>query len=107
VNSSLTGPFARKMGLKQEELKAAWAGLDPLERPERNAAKPALLLNASWDTVIPRANALKLHEAFPDSRQVWVPGGHYSAILHLLWLPRWISARLRGALGDPEAVKKR
>jgi hypothetical protein len=110
VRSSLTGPFARKMGLQPEALEAAWAGLDPREHPERNAGKKALLVNAVWDTVIPKANALKLKEAFPDARQFWVPGGHYSAILHLIWLPRWISGKMRDALGpespDP-GVKKR
>ena len=49
-------------------------------------------------TVIPRANALRLKEAFPDSRQVWLPLGHYTAILHLVWLPRWVSRRLQEAL---------
>jgi hypothetical protein len=100
VNSSLTGPFARKMGLKPADLKTAWLGLDPLEHPERNAGKPALLVNAGWDTVIPRANAGKLLEAFPAARQVWVPGGHYTAIVHLLWLPGWISGVLKSALAQ-------
>jgi dienelactone hydrolase len=110
INSSLTGPFAVKMGLRAADLKTAWLGLDALEHPERNAGKPVLLVNAGWDTVIPRANALKLRDAFPAARQVWVPGGHYSAIIHLLWLPRWISGVLKDVLspkGDPNAVKKR
>jgi predicted esterase len=94
VGSSLSGPFARKMGIKIEDLRAAWKGIDPLESKERNVGKPALLVNASWDTVIPRANARKLAEAFPDARQVWVPFGHYTAILHVAWLPRWISGHI-------------
>lgn len=101
INSSMTGPFARKMGLGPGELKTAWLGLDPLEHPERNAGKPALLVNARWDTVIPRANARELLTAFPAARQLWVPGGHYTAIIHLLWLPRWVSGVLKEALsGD-------
>jgi dienelactone hydrolase len=113
INSSLTGPFAVKMGLRAADLKAAWQGLDPLEHPERNAGKPVLLVNAGWDTVIPRANAGKLREAFPAARQVWVPGGHYSAIIHLLWLPRWISRTIKEALAPSasgaviSSVKKR
>lgn len=101
LNGSLTGPFARKMGLKPDDLTEAWAGLDPRERKAANAAKPALLVNARWDTVIPAANARKLAEAFPAARQVWVPGGHYTAILHMVWMPAWVSARLKEALGDP------
>jgi hypothetical protein len=104
INSSLTGPFAARMGLRADDLRRAWAGLDPLEHPEWNAGKPALLVNAGWDTVIPRANAVKLREAFPAARQVWVPGGHYSAIIHLLWLPQWVSGVLTEALkGGPGA----
>lgn len=98
LNGSLSGPFARKMGLKPEELRAAWTGLDSLDYKSANVGKKALLVNASWDRVIPRANALSLKEAFPDSRQVWVPLGHYSAILHLVWLPRWVSNRIQEAL---------
>lgn len=101
INSSLTGPFARKMGIGLKDLKAAWAGLDPSDHPERNAGKPALLVNAGWDTVIPRANAARLRAAFPAARQVWVPGGHYTAIVHLLWLPGWTSGVLKEALKTP------
>lgn len=98
LNGSLSGPFARKMGLKPEELRAAWIGLDPLDYRAANAGKKALLINVNSDTVIPKANALSLKEAFPDSRQVWLPLGHYTAIVHLIWLPRWVSGRLREAL---------
>ncbi len=98
LNGSLSGPFAKKMGLKAEDLRSAWAGLDPLDYKSANAGKRALLINARSDTVIPRTNALLLKEAFPDSRQVWLPLGHYTAILHLLWLPRWVSRRLQEAL---------
>ena len=93
-NGSLSGPFARKMGISSEALKAAWVGLDPLEYRDRNAGKPAFLINVRSDTVIPRANALMLAQAFPAARQVWLPLGHYSAILHLVWMPRWISKEI-------------
>ncbi|OGR86897.1 MAG: hypothetical protein A3J74_04575 [Elusimicrobia bacterium RIFCSPHIGHO2_02_FULL_57_9] len=89
--SAMTGPFIRRAGIKPEELRSEWRGLDPLEYQQNNRAKPALLVNASWDRVIPAANALKLKEAFPGSRQFWVPLGHYSSLLHLVWIPRYIS----------------
>lgn len=101
ANGSLTGPFVRKMGMKAADLRAAWAGLEPGDRRRTNAAKPALLVNASRDTVIPAANARSLAEAFPAARQVWVPGGHYTAILHMVWMPGWVSARLRDAFSSP------
>jgi len=98
VNGSLSGPFVRKMDLKGDMLRAVWTGLDPLDYKASNAGKKALLINVNSDTVIPRANALYLKEAFPDSRQVWLPLGHYTAIVHLLWLPRWVSRRIQEAL---------
>ena len=107
INGSLSGPFAKKMGLKPEDLRAAWVGLDPLDYRTANAGKKALLINVNSDTVIPKANALRLKEAFPDARQVWLPLGHYSAILHLVWLPRWVSKYLQDALySGKNSIKK-
>jgi hypothetical protein len=37
----------------------------------------------------------KLTEAFPESRQIWLPLGHYSALLHLVWIPRFVSKDLQ------------
>lgn len=97
LTSSMTAPFARKLGVAEADVRQAWREMDLGARREANAGKPALLVNARWDDVVPKGNALKLAEAFPDARQVWVPGGHYSAIIHLLWLPRWASRRLEDA----------
>jgi len=103
LNGSLSGPYARKMGLRPEELAAAWKGLDALDFRAANAGKPILLVNARSDSVIPAANARKLAEAFPAARQLWLPFGHYSSIVHLFWLPRWVSKRLQEALAAPSA----
>jgi len=94
-DGSLSGPFARKMKIRLQELKAAWVGMDPLEYMAGNAGKKALLINVNSDTVIPRANALSLAAAFPAARQIWLPLGHYSSILHLIWLPQWVSKRIQ------------
>ena len=106
-DGSLTGPFVRKMRIRTEELKAAWVGLDPLDYLAANAGKPALLVNARSDAVIPRANALRLAEAFPAGRQVWLPLGHYTAIAHLVWLPGWLSKRIEDFFADLKPVKRR
>ncbi len=98
LNGSLSGPFVRKMGLKEVDLRRAWIGLDPLDYKAANAGKRAYLINVNSDTVIPKANALRLKEAFPDSTQVWLPFGHYTAIVHLAWLPGSVSRRLQKAL---------
>lgn len=91
AESAMTGPFLAKAGITGEELRRSWKGLDPLERKEGNRGKKALLINAGWDRVIPKTAALSLREAFPDARQIWVPFGHYSSIVHLFWVPGLVS----------------
>lgn len=97
MQSSMTRPFVKRLGVGEDQVRAAWAAMDLGARREENRGKAALLVNARWDDVVPRDNALKLAFAFPDAEQLWVPGGHYSAIVHLLWLPRWASQRLKAA----------
>jgi len=94
ASSSMTRRFVQRAGITEESLRAAWKGLDPLDYRKGNAGKKVLLVNVRSDSVVPAANALKLKEAFPESRQVWLPFGHYSALLHLLWIPRVISRNL-------------
>ncbi len=101
ARSSMTAPFLKRSGIDPAELRRAWRGIDPLDYRAQNAGKPALLINTRSDTVVPRANAVKLKEAFPDSRQIWLPLGHYSAILHLLWIPRMVSRDFEAHLGRP------
>ncbi|MFH1725024.1 MAG: hypothetical protein ABII00_10440 [Elusimicrobiota bacterium] len=87
--SSMTGPFLKKSGIREEELREAWRGIDPMEYREENRGKPVVLVNARGDSVVPPENARRLKEAFPDARQLWVPWGHYSALLHLTWMPSY------------------
>lgn len=106
LGSSMTAPFARKLGVAERDVRRQWESMDLGARREANRGKGVLLVNARWDDVIPRSNAVKLKEAFPDAEQVWLPGGHYSAIVHLLWLPRWASGRLKvGLLASKKSIK--
>lgn len=105
THSAMTAPFIRKAGIAVDALREAWKGLDPLDYVDRNAGKQVLLINAGWDRVVPGANALKLKAAFPDSRQRWVPLGHYSAILHLLWIPRVVSREFQSRLTAASAPR--
>jgi dienelactone hydrolase len=89
--SSLSGPWVKKMALKPEAVVEAWKDIDPTDYTAKNAGKPVLLINARGDTVIPAANALRLKDAFPAAKQLWVPLGHYTAIVHLTWIPRYVS----------------
>jgi hypothetical protein len=93
--SSMTGPFINKLRLRPEDIRKAWAGIDPVNYKQRNAGKRALLINVRSDTVIPAINAQRLKDAFPDSSQMWLPFGHYTAMVHLIWIPRFISNAFR------------
>ena len=94
-HSAMTAPFVKKIGVTENQLRAAWAGMDALDYAKENAHKPVLLINARWDQIIPRQNALALKKAFPDSRQMWVPFGHYSAMIHLFWIPGYVTRAFR------------
>jgi dienelactone hydrolase len=105
--SAMTRKFMKSAGIAAAELRQAWAGMDPVDFAAKNAGKSALLINARWDQVVPRDNADKLRSAFPASRQEWVSGGHYSAIVHLLWVPGRISRDFAEHLaGSPSALPK-
>jgi dipeptidyl aminopeptidase/acylaminoacyl peptidase len=96
--SSMTAEFLRRAGIKPQELRQAWRGIDPLDYAAGNAGKDVLLINARSDSVVPRANGLKLKEAFPAGRQEWVSLGHYSAILHLIWMPGRVAREFKEKL---------
>jgi len=100
-DGSMTSEFVREAGIEEGELRRAWRGIDPSDHREDNRGKQVRLVNAHWDAVVPRANALKLKEAFPGSRQLWVPLGHYSAALHLPWIRGYATRRLAELLGPP------
>ena len=95
MESEMTAPFVRKSGLAIEPLRKAMSGLDPLDFREGNSEKKVLLINVKSDLIVPHANALKLKEAFPSARQVWLSLGHYTAMVHILWTPNFVAENFR------------
>ena len=91
-DSEMTGPELRRLNISDDRMAVLSQDIEPLLYKDRNTARPGLLVNAMWDQVIPAAYGRKLHEAFPHSSQLWVPGGHYTSVVHLVWLP-WYTAR--------------
>ena len=74
-----------KGNLDAVESKAAriLANVDPAARPGRLDPHRTLLINARWDHVIPRAEALALRAAAGGATQYWLPTGHLTALLYL------------------------
>lgn len=100
LNGEMTRDFALRSGVDVAALRQAFAGLDPLDYREVNRGKRVALVNVRRDLVIPLDNALKLRDAFPDSTQLLLPLGHYTAMLHLLWMPSYAAFKLRSLLPD-------
>ena len=100
TQGEMTREFASRTGLDADALRGAFRGLDPLDYREQNRGKRVFLVNVKNDLVIPLPNALKLREAFPDSRQLLLPLGHYTAMLHLLWMPAYASWKAGALLPD-------
>ena len=90
-HSAMTAAFIRKLKVTPQEMAKAWPGLDPIDYRAQNSGKKVFLMNGWFDHIIPRAYARKLKYAFPDSRQEWVPFGHYSSIINVFWLPRYVA----------------
>jgi len=90
-HSAMTAAFIHKLKVTPQEMAKAWPGLDPIDYRAQNYGKKVFLMNGWFDHIIPRVYARKLKDAFPDSRQEWVPFGHYSSIINLFWLPRYVA----------------
>lgn len=93
-DGDMTAKVARSLereGMTYEKLAASIAPYDPREHAPGAQGKKLWLINARWDKVVPRAAADALYEALGRPHRTWVWGGHYSAILHMVWMPRSVS----------------
>ena len=55
--------------------------VDPASYPGRLDPARTLLINARWDHVFPKPQALALRQAAGGARQEWLPCGHYGTLL--------------------------
>ncbi len=83
---SLTKKMARKLGIGYEDLLGPLAPFD-LSRQEVDwGGRPVLLVDAIWDTIIPKVSRKKLKSAIPHAKVISVPAGHYTSLLHMFWI---------------------
>ncbi len=71
-------------GRTREDLIELLKVVDPVTYAERLRGRPALMMNALDDEVIPRACTDALWEAAGKPEIVWYPGTHYTVARHLL-----------------------
>lgn len=57
--------------------------IDPLTFADRVKGKPVLMMNAHFDTSIPRANTLKLWHALGKPQLIWIPTGHFVSFFEM------------------------
>ena len=70
-------------GIDQKQLEAKFAPVEPLTFARRIDPAKCLMINAANDEVIPRLLTEKLAGAIGAPTLLWLPAGHYSAILYM------------------------
>jgi dienelactone hydrolase len=70
-------------GMTAPQLAVILAPVEPLHFASRIDPQRCLMINALNDEVIPKTDTDALNKAIGSPQQLWVPSGHYSAILFL------------------------
>ncbi len=72
-----------KQGFTPEDVTRLCRPIDPLHLADPSRRDRVLMFNAEGDEVVPKESATKLWRAYGEPEIVWVPAGHYTAILYL------------------------
>ncbi len=64
---------------EQELEKRLWI-IDPLAFADRCKGKPVLMVNAYFDTAIPRESTDQLWQALNKPEIIWIPSGHFTSL---------------------------
>lgn len=70
-------------GLTVEQVRQAWRPIDPLTFAPRVRKDDILMVNGTWDEIIPTSCTERLHEAFGGPKIKWYPATHYSLVAYL------------------------
>lgn len=86
AHGSLTKKIVRKLKVSYNDLLPQ---LEPHNLARQTPAwggRPVYLVEAIWDTVIPRRSRKLLRQAIPHAEVTRIPAGHYTALVHLFWV---------------------
>jgi hypothetical protein len=75
--------------------------VDPASHPGRLDPARTLLINARWDHIFPRAQAVAMRKAAGGARQEWLPCGHQGTLLFAGRVRRLALEHFKGTLGAP------
>lgn len=79
--------------------------VDPASRPGHLDPERTLLINARWDHIFPRAQALALRQAAGNARQEWLPCGHQGTLLFAGRVRRLALEHFTRTLGAPALAR--
>ena len=90
---------------EQELEKRLWI-IDPLTFADRCKGKPTLMVNAYFDTAIPRNSTEQLWEALGKPKIIWIPSGHFTSLFTMGYAKIKTFQFLYAELVDREKAKK-
>lgn len=89
-----------------EELEEKLRMIDPLTFADKAKTKPILMINAFFDTAIPRKSTEELWQALGRPKIIWIPSGHYTSLFTMGYAKIKTFQYFYGELVDREKAKK-
>lgn len=87
-----------------EKARGVLKDVDPATRAGRLDPGRTVLINARWDRIIPRDQALALRRTAGDAPQFWLPSGHYASLLFARRVRSIAAAHFERTLGPARRV---
>ena len=72
-----------KADISYELLEKSWIEVEPLLLASYAGDRPTLMINATFDHLMPYSCSKKLWQALGNPRIIWIPSGHYGSVLFL------------------------
>lgn len=88
----------RRQGMTEDRLRQEIVSIEPLTYLKRTDVRPALVVGARFDTIIPPVDTKKLIDALGQVKSYWLNTGHYGGALAERSLLRSQSAFLAASL---------
>ena len=88
-----------------EELEKKLRIIDPLTFADQAKTKPILMINAFFDTAIPRKSTEQLWQALGRPKIIWIPSGHYTSLFTMGYVKIKTFQYFYGELVDREKAK--
>lgn len=82
----------RRQGYTEDRVRQELAGIEPLNYLVKTDMRPAYVIAAKFDTVVPAADAEKLIGALGNTQSTWLDTGHYGGALVQNKLVRAVSS---------------